>query len=152
MDVFNRTWYDSIILRCFGGTVLNRFHQLQRWARGLKRDTVALYLAARDPRVPWYAKAVAACVAAYALSPIDLIPDFVPVIGYLDDIILVPLGIGLAIRLIPPGILEEHRQRALARIAERPVSRIGAVVIIMIWVVLASCLVVWLVWRNLPTP
>ena len=152
MDVFNRTWYDSIILRCFGGTVLNRFHQLQRWARGLKRDTVALYLAARDPRVPWYAKAVAACVAAYALSPIDLIPDFVPVIGYLDDIILVPLGIGLAIRLIPPGILEEHRQRALARIAERPVSRIGAVVIIMIWVVLASCLVVWLVRRNLPTP
>ena len=152
MDVFNRTWYDSISLRYFGGTALNRFHQLQRWARGLKRDTVALYLAARDPRVPWYAKAVAACVAAYALSPIDLIPDFVPVIGYLDDIILVPLGIGLAIRLIPPGILEEHRQRALARIAERPVSRIGAVVIIMIWVVLASCLVVWLVRRNLPTP
>ena len=131
---------------------MNRFHQLQRWARGLKRDTVALYLAARDPRVPWYAKAVAACVAAYALSPIDLIPDFVPVIGYLDDIILVPLGIGLAIRLIPPGILEEHRQRALARITERPVSRIGTVVIIMIWVVLASCLVVWLVRRNLPTP
>src|SRR3954465_5347360 len=120
--------------------------QLQRWARTLKRDTVALYLAARDPRVPWYAKVVAACVAAYALSPIDLIPDFVPVIGYLDDIILVPLGIGLAIRLIPPGILEEHLQRALARITERPVSRIGALVIIMIWVVLASCLVVWLVW------
>ena len=119
-------------------TALNLFHQLQRWARTLKRDTVALYLAARDPRVPWYAKIVAACVAAYALSPIDLIPDFIPVIGYLDDIILVPLGIALAIRLIPPALLEEHRERASARIAKRPVSRIGALVIIIIWVALAS--------------
>src|SRR3954466_2024779 len=97
--------------------------QLQRWARTLKRDTVALYLAARDPRVPWYAKFVAACVAAYALSPIDLIPDFIPVIGYLDDIILVPLGIALAIRLIPPDLLAEHREAASVRIANRPVSR-----------------------------
>src|SRR6476619_4285538 len=80
---------------CVRDTALPLFHQLQQWARSLKRDTLALYLAARDPRVPWYAKAVAACVAAYALSPIDLIPDFVPVIGYLDDIILVPLGIAL---------------------------------------------------------
>jgi uncharacterized membrane protein YkvA (DUF1232 family) len=126
---------------------LNLFQQLQQWARKLKRDTVALYLAARDPRVPWYAKAVAACVAAYALSPIDLIPDFIPVIGYLDDIILVPLGIALAIRLIPPALLEEHRQSASTRIAKRPVSRIGALVIIAIWVVLASCSVAWLVLR-----
>ena len=113
----------------------------------LKRDTVALYLAARDPRVPWYAKVVAACVAAYALSPIDLIPDFIPVIGYLDDLMLVPLGIALAIRLIPPALLEEHRQSASARIAERPVSRIGALVIITIWVVLAGLAISWLVWR-----
>jgi uncharacterized membrane protein YkvA (DUF1232 family) len=126
---------------------LNRFHQLQRWARSLKRDTVALYLAARDPRVPWYAKIVAAGVAAYALSPIDLIPDFVPVIGYLDDVILVPLGIALAIRLIPPALLEEHRESAAARIAKRPVSRIGALVIIVIWVALASLFVAWLVFR-----
>ena len=126
---------------------MSLFHQLQRWARGLKRDTLALYLAARDPRVPWYAKAVAACVAAYALSPIDLIPDFVPVIGYLDDIILVPLGIALAIRLVPRGLLEEHRQRASARIAERPVSRVAALVIITIWVVLASLFVAWLTFR-----
>ena len=96
----------------YGITAVRRtdLHQLQRWARSLKRDTVALYLAARDPRVPWYAKVVAACVAAYALSPIDLIPDFIPVIGYLDDVILVPLGIALAIRLIPPALLEEHRR------------------------------------------
>ena len=126
---------------------MNLLHRLQHWARALKRDTVALYLAARDPRVPWYAKVVAACVAAYALSPIDLIPDFIPVIGYLDDIILVPLGIALAIRLIPPGLLEEHRQSASARIAKRPVSRIGALVIIVIWIVSASCFIAWLVWR-----
>jgi uncharacterized membrane protein YkvA (DUF1232 family) len=126
---------------------LNLFQQLQRWARTLKRDTVALYLAARDPRVPWYAKVVAACVAAYALSPIDLIPDFIPVIGYLDDIILVPLGIALAIRLIPAALLEEHRVSASARIAKRPVSRIGALVIIVIWVALASCFIAWLALR-----
>ena len=121
-----------------------RFDQIQRWARTLKRDTLALYLAARDPRVPWYAKAAAACVAAYALSPIDLIPDFIPLIGYLDDLILVPLGIALAIRLIPPALLEEHREHAAERIAERPVSRVGALVILAIWVALLLCLVAWL--------
>ena len=126
---------------------MSLFHRLQHWARDLKRDTLALYLAARDPRVPWYAKVVAACVAAYALSPIDLIPDFIPVIGYLDDIILVPLGIALAIRLIPPALLEEHRVSAAARIAKRPVSRIGALVIITIWVGLAGLFVAWLAVR-----
>jgi uncharacterized membrane protein YkvA (DUF1232 family) len=126
---------------------MGRFDQLQRWARTLKRDTLALYFAARDPRVPWYAKTVAAAVAAYALSPIDLIPDFIPVIGYLDDLILVPLGIALAIRLIPPVVLEEHRASAAARIANRPVSRIGALVIIVIWVTLASLAAAWLVFR-----
>jgi uncharacterized membrane protein YkvA (DUF1232 family) len=124
---------------------LSLFQQLQRWSRTLKRDTVALYLAARDPRVPWYAKAVAACVAAYALSPIDLIPDFIPVLGYLDDVILLPLGIALAIRLIPPALLEEHRERASAWIAKRPVSHIGALVIVIIWLTLAILCVAWLV-------
>src|SRR5215217_8034032 len=104
--------------------------RLRDWAHRAKRDVIALYLAARDPRVPWYAKAVAACVAAYAFSPIDLIPDFIPVLGYLDDLILVPLGIALAIRLIPSALFEEHREHAAARIAGRPVSRIGAFVII----------------------
>jgi uncharacterized membrane protein YkvA (DUF1232 family) len=122
----------------------NQFDRIRRWARTLKRDTLALYLAARDPRVPWYAKAIAACVAAYAFSPIDLIPDFIPVIGYLDDLILVPLGIALAIRLIPPALLEEHRERAAARIAGRPVSRVGALVIIGIWVALVLFFVAWL--------
>src|SRR6478609_2896823 len=106
--------------------------RLRDWARGIKRDVHALYLAARDPRVPWYAKAVALAVAAYALSPIDLIPDFIPVVGYPDDLILVPLGILLAVQLIPPAVLAEHR--ATATDARLPGSRTAAVVIIAIWI------------------
>ena len=110
--------------------------RLRAWAREMKRDVHALYLAARDPRVPWYAKAVALFVAAYALSPIDLIPDFIPVIGYLDDVIIVPLGIMLAVRLIPPDILAEHRAAA-NEAALRPASRTAALVIVAIWIGLA---------------
>src|SRR5258708_39202349 len=95
--------------------------RLKNWARVVKRDVHALYLASRDPRVPWYAKGLAVVVAGYALSPIDLIPDFIPVVGYLDDVILVPLGIMLVIRLVPPEIMAEHR--ALAAVAQdRPIS------------------------------
>ena len=107
--------------------------RLRGWAREMKRDVHALYLAARDPRVPWYAKAVALFVAAYALSPIDLIPDFISVIGYLDDMIIVPLGILLAVRLIPPDILAEHRAAA-DEAALRPASRTAALVIVAIWI------------------
>lgn len=109
--------------------------RLRSWARSIKRDVHALYLSARDPRVPWYAKAIALAVAAYALSPIDLIPDFIPVLGYLDDLILVPLGILLAVRLIPVEVLAEHRAAATA--ARLPMSRGAAAVIIAIWVGLA---------------
>jgi uncharacterized membrane protein YkvA (DUF1232 family) len=122
---------------------LNLFRRLRLWARNLKRDVVALYLAAGDPRVPWYAKAVAAVVAAYALSPIDLIPDFIPFLGYLDDVILLPVGIALAIRLIPPAILEEHRKTAIERAAQRPTSRVAAAIIIGIWMALAGAAIVW---------
>jgi uncharacterized membrane protein YkvA (DUF1232 family) len=107
--------------------------------RALKRDVVAIALAVRDPRVPWYAKAVGVCVVAYALSPIDLIPDFVPVLGLLDDLVLVPLGLLLVVRLIPPDILVEHRAAAAA-IAERPVSQVGAAAIVAIWVLAAALL------------
>jgi uncharacterized membrane protein YkvA (DUF1232 family) len=103
-----------------------------------------LSLAARDPRVPWYAKVVAACVAAYAFSPIDLIPDFIPVLGYLDDVIIVPLGILLAIRLIPPALLEEHRCAAIERSQQRPTSYIGAAIILMIWLIAGATLLFWL--------
>ena len=86
--------------------------ELRQWARAITRDVHALYLAARDPRVPWYAKAVAVAVAAYALSPLDLIPDFIPVLGQLDDAVIVPLGILLAVRLIPPELMAEFRAAA----------------------------------------
>jgi uncharacterized membrane protein YkvA (DUF1232 family) len=111
------------------------------WARLVKRDAHALYLAARDPRVPWYAKALALAVAAYALSPIDLIPDFIPVLGYLDDLIIVPAGIALVIRLVPPDIMAEHRALAVAA-QDRPVSRIGAAIIVGLWV-LSIGLTLW---------
>jgi uncharacterized membrane protein YkvA (DUF1232 family) len=107
--------------------------------RALKRDVVAIVLAMRDPRVPWYAKAVGACVVAYALSPIDLIPDFIPILGLLDDLVLVPLGLLLAVRLIPADILAEYRSAAAAS-AERPVSRAGAAAVIAIWILAAALL------------
>jgi uncharacterized membrane protein YkvA (DUF1232 family) len=104
-------------------------------ARLLKRDTMALYLAAGDPRTPWYAKVLAGVVVAYALSPIDLIPDFIPVLGYLDDLILVPAGIAVVLRLVPAEVMADCRERASAR-AERPISRIGAAAMIGVWLVL----------------
>jgi len=120
--------------------------QWKKWARAIKRDAHALYLAARDPRVPWIAKALALAVAAYAASPIDLIPDFVPVLGYLDDLIIVPLGIALVIRLIPAPIMAEHRALADAAM-ERPVSRSAAAVIVGIWIA-AIALTAWLAYRH----
>ena len=115
--------------------------RLKAWARGLKRDVVALWLAARDPRTPLGAKLLAGLVAAYALSPIDLIPDFIPVLGYLDDLLLVPAGIWLAVRLIPAELLAEFRAAAEAR--ERPRSLAGAAVVAAVWLALAG-LAVWL--------
>jgi uncharacterized membrane protein YkvA (DUF1232 family) len=111
--------------------------RLRARARELKAWTYALYAACRDPRVPWYARAFALCVVAYALSPIDLIPDFVPVLGYLDDLILVPLGIALAVRMIPAGVLAQHRERGRALVAEgKSAGRGAAVVIVLIWLAL----------------
>src|ERR1700742_4839617 len=95
------------------------FERIKSWARGLKRDAYAVYLAARDPATPWYVKALALAVAAYAFSPIDLIPDFIPVLGYLDDLILVPLGIWLVVSLIPADAMAEYRARA-SEIMQRP--------------------------------
>ena len=116
--------------------------RLEEWARTITRDAHALYLAARDPRTPWYAKMLAVCVTGYALSPIDLIPDFIPVLGYVDDVLLVPLGIAIAIRLIPADVMAEHRATA-SLAAERPLRRTAAVVIICIWVA-SIALVGWL--------
>lgn len=115
---------------------------LRSWARALKRDAHAVWLCARDPRTPFAAKAVALLVAAYAFSPIDLIPDFVPVLGLLDDLILVPAGLWLALRLIPPAILAEHRAAAEAA-ANRPVSRRAAAVVVAAWLIFAFAAALW---------
>lgn len=120
--------------------------RVKDWARSIRGDVVALWIAARDPRVPWYAKVLAAAVAAYALSPIDLIPDFIPVLGHLDDLLIVPAGILLTVRLIPPELMAEFRAAARRR-AERPASRVAAAVIAMVWVA-AFGLVVWRLWPD----
>jgi uncharacterized membrane protein YkvA (DUF1232 family) len=125
------------------------FAKVKIWARLIKRDVHALYLASRDPRVPWYAKALALMVAAYALSPIDLIPDFIPVLGYVDDVILLPLGILLVIKMIPPEIMAEHRDLADAA-QQRPVSFRAGVVVACIWAVCIG-VAAWFAYRYIQT-
>src|SRR6476659_5519040 len=118
--------------------------QWKHYARQLKVEVYAMYLAYRDPRVPWYARVFAACVVAYAFSPIDLIPDPIPVLGYLDDLVLVPLGVVVARRMIPPEVLAECREMAQSRLAEgKPVNWVAAGVIVAVWVVLAALAIVW---------
>lgn len=113
----------------------NLLSRLRERARLLKADTYALYLAARDPRTPLLAKVIAMAVAAYALSPIDLIPDFIPVLGYLDDLLIVPIGIAAAVRLVPAEVLGECREKAAIAITEgAPTSRTAAVIIVLIWI------------------
>lgn len=116
---------------------------MRRWAKQLKQQTLLVYFAARDPRLPWPVRLLALAVAAYALSPIDLIPDFIPVIGYLDDLLIVPLGIALVVRLTPPEIIAAAREQAAA-VSERPVSRTAAVCIVLIWLAAAGLAAHWL--------
>lgn len=113
--------------------------RLKEWAKALKRDVLALWLAARDPRVPWHAKLLAGLVAAYALSPIDLIPDFIPVLGYLDDLLIVPAGIWLCIRLIQPALFAELRAEAQERV--KPVSRLGLALVLIAWLMIARAII-----------
>lgn len=122
-------------------TLLGR---LKDRARTIERDTYAVYLACRDPRTPWYVKVFAGGVVAYALSPVDLIPDFIPVLGYLDDLILVPFGIALAVKMIPAPVLVDCRVKAQTA-SERPTNRKAAAVIIAIWLA-AAALLIWLVY------
>jgi uncharacterized membrane protein YkvA (DUF1232 family) len=121
--------------------------RLAAWARSIKRDVHAVYLASRDPRTPWCAKALAIGVVAYALSPIDLIPDFIPVLGQLDELVILPLGIWLVVRMIPRDVMDEHRAAAI--VAEQmPRSTAGAVMIVLIWLGLAAG-AAWLAYRWL---
>jgi uncharacterized membrane protein YkvA (DUF1232 family) len=119
---------------------------LEAWkqrVRQLKTETYALYLAYKDPRVPWYARLFAALVVGYAFSPIDLIPDFIPILGYLDDLILVPLGILLALRMIPAAVMAESREKAQEVMAQgKPVNRAAAAVIVAVWLLLAALAIV----------
>ncbi len=114
-----------------------RLQKLKRWARALKQDILVLYFAYQDPRVPWFARLLTLCLVAYALSPIDLIPDFIPVLGYLDDLILVPLGVFLMLKLIPQPVIDDCRVKAQARLGEaKPKNWVAAGLIITVWIVL----------------
>lgn len=120
--------------------------RLKSRARVIKTDVRALYRASRDPRLPWYVKMLAIAVAAYAVSPIDLIPDFIPVLGYLDDVLLVPLGIIVVIRLIPPEIMTEHRSASECA-PDQPVNRAVVIVIVTIWAV-SLALIGWFAYQQ----
>lgn len=120
---------------------------LQTWAKRIKRDGVTLWFAGKHPRAPWYAKALGLFVVAYALSPIDLIPDFIPVLGYLDDVILLPLLIWLTVKLLPPDVLAECRVQAdewMQTEGAKPRSRFGAVMIVCVWLAVGVALWFWL--------
>jgi uncharacterized membrane protein YkvA (DUF1232 family) len=124
------TWLDNLKIR----------------AKNLKRDTFALFFAYRDPRTPWYARMFAGLVAAYLLSPIDLIPDFIPILGYLDDVIIAPAGIALALKMIPPEVMADARQKAELELANgKPVNRVAAVVVVLIWIIVLFFLARWVI-------
>jgi len=112
---------------------MSALSRIKSWARSLTRDGHAIYLAARDPRVPWVVKGLAIAIAGYALSPIDLIPDFIPVLGYLDELIILPVGIWLVVSLIPEEVMAEYRAKA-DEAAQRPSSRVAAVAIVLLWI------------------
>lgn len=118
---------------------------LKQHAKQLKIEIYTIYLAYKDPRVPWYARIFAACVVGYAFSPIDLIPDPIPILGYLDDLILIPLGVVLALKMIPPEVLVECREKAQEIMRQgKPVNRIAAFVIITIWIILTTLGIVFM--------
>lgn len=123
-------------VRCDARRIMNMLDRLKSRARALKNEAFAVYLAARDPRTPWYAKALIFFVVAHTFSPIDLIPDFIPVLGYLDDLIITPLGLTLAIRMIPAEVLAEARAKVATSGLERSVGYIGMVIIIFLWIVI----------------
>lgn len=124
----------------------NLIETWKRRAKQIKAETYALFLAYRDRRTPWYARIFAGCVVAYAFSPIDLIPDFIPVLGYLDDLILIPLGIALALKMIPPQVMADSRVKAQELLGQgRPRNWIAAAAILIIWLALAALAVVLLV-------
>jgi uncharacterized membrane protein YkvA (DUF1232 family) len=125
--------------------------QLQGWAKRIKRDGVTLWFAGKNPRTPWYAKALGLFVVAYALSPIDLIPDFIPVLGYVDDVLLLPILVWLAVKLLPPEVLAECRAQAdewMRGKGSKPRSRVGAILVVMTWIAIGAA--AWFWWKSAP--
>jgi len=125
--------------------------QLQGWAKRIKRDGVTLWFAGKNPRTPWYAKALGLFVVAYALSPIDLIPDFIPVLGYVDDVLLLPILIWLAVKLLPPEVLAECRAQAdewMRGKGSKPRSRVGAILVVVTWIAIGAA--AWFWWKSAP--
>lgn len=124
---------------------MKAFEIWKQRARQLKTETYALYLAYKDPRTPWYAKLWVACVVGYAFSPIDLIPDPIPILGYLDDLILIPLGIAIALKMVPPLVLAQCRDRAETAMSQnKPTNWVAAAIIVLVWVLVAALAVVML--------
>ena len=127
---------------------MNKLKTWKNWAKNLKLQTYTLYYAYKDPMTPWYAKMWSAVVVAYAFSPIDLIPDFIPILGYLDDLLLIPLGVALAVKLIPKEIMVNCKQKSQKRInSKKPVNWIAGVIIIALWIVV-FCAVVNIILRH----
>ena len=124
------------------------FEKAKSWAHRLKLDVVAIYIAGRDPRTPWYAKAIALAVAAYAFSPVDLIPDFIPVLGYLDDLIIIPLGIMLVVKLIPEELMADCRAKARDRGRPRANWVVGALIIATWLIAVVWLTIVFAQWRS----
>jgi uncharacterized membrane protein YkvA (DUF1232 family) len=125
--------------------------QLQGWAKRIKRDGVTLWFAGKNPRTPWYAKALGLFVVAYALSPIDLIPDFIPVLGYVDDVLLLPILVWLAVKLLPPEVLAECRAQAdewMRGKGSKPRSRVGAILVVVTWIAIGAA--AWFWWKSAP--
>lgn len=121
---------------------MNLLDRVKAWARALKREVVVLAIAARDPRTPWHVKALTLAVVAYAASPIDLIPDFIPVLGYLDEVILLPLALRFILRMVPADVLADARLKADAR--ERlPRSMAGAAIVVVIWLLVLAATAWW---------
>jgi uncharacterized membrane protein YkvA (DUF1232 family) len=126
-----------------GNTMFQRWKQ---WAHRLKTETYALYYAYKDPRVPWYAKLLAAFVVAHTLSPIDLIPDFIPILGYVDDLIITPLGLALVLRMIPEKVMMDARQKAALSMEKSDrAGRVGMIIVLCIWAVTAILVIFWLI-------
>ena len=121
------------------------FGKLKKWAKHLKKETYALYFAYQDPRVPWYAKLLIVFVVAHTLSPIDLIPDFIPILGYLDDLIITPLGLAIALKLIPEEVMIEARLKADSNIVEgKFINRLGLLIVISIWIIVLLLIIIFI--------